>query len=536
MNYNKYRVTSAAAYPENLQLEVSRACTLACTECRRTRLDPRGGGSLADEILEKLEPVIAQADMLDVSGWGEPLGCEAPWKIFEIARWSRTNACLTTNGTQLTDANCRQLVERQVGQVTISLDAGTPEGFGRLRPGAELEEVTGGIWRLARMREALGSATPFIVVAFNFHESSAAEFPAFVRLAAKLPVYKAVVHPCFPQGRGKSASAICEAGGYGIDSGQEHERMPPEGGTPELSAECRRYFETGMVLAEELGLKIDVFLQAVLDTQLGIGQASGEEKYYLPSLQDIKKGGLFPTCRCAWDFPFIDQTGNVFPCNNYPTPMGSLVRNNFEEIWDNAHFNRFRHNLVTHQPDAACLACRKTMWYPNRMSDLHAEHLALSSDGLVGLGWYPAERIGKGDFRWSRGTATVYLHNGRKPKLYFVASALRETRINVAVEGREVGTLKVGNYWEVCSIDLPAFEEMVLRVSFTCPDAQGDPASAMPRHRMRLLGIAVSQIGMCFTDRDEEPRRALKQVQPRSFPMRLLKDGIGRWMKMLFMS
>lgn len=505
MRYNKYRITSAAALPESLQLEVSRRCSLRCPACRRTIQDPEGQGRLSVELLEKLEPVIAQADKLLITGWGEALEAgEIAWRTFELARWNRTNSCLATHGSRLTPEVCARLLESRVGHVTVSLDAGTPEGRRRLRPGSELESVVAGIRRLAGARDERGSTTPFISVAFNFHAGSAEEFPAFVRLAATLPVREAVVHPCFP---------------YGGEEGEADARLPDW---------MRLQYEEGLAEAARLGLKVASFPAGFLERQLGIGE--GEPGFhYLPSLAEIRGRALFPTCRCPWDLPFVDHAGGVHPCCHYPEPLGSLRENSFEEIWDGERFNWFRLGLVTHQPDPVCLRCRKTLWYHNRLGDYPAEHLPMSVDGLVGLGWYPPERIGRGAFRWSRGEATVYLQNTGKRKLYCIAMALRETRVEMRVEGQPVGPMTVRNYWGICSAELPKLDSPALRVSLRCPDAQEDPASRETQHRMRLLGIAVSQIGLCESEQDEEPRRGMRLIRPPALPVRLLKKGVGAW-------
>lgn len=489
MNLNKYRIAPADAYPENMQLEVSRACPLKCPQCRRTHQDPQGRGELDPELLERLDPVFAQLDMLGICGWGEALTSPMVWQVVEAAHRHHANPCLTTNGLLLTEENCRRLVAQQLGQVAVSLDAGTPEFYRQVRPGSELERVIGNIRRLAALRDAQGSRTPFIVVTFNFHEQSAAELPHFVRLAATLPILKAVIHPYYPPQFGK--------------------------GEPEdwrLSSRAREIYEASQSLARELGVKLEIHLRTILARQMNIAHAKSASQLYRPSLEEIQARRLVPTCRCMWDFPFVDCEGNVFPCSIYPKSCGNVRRASFEEVWASDGLNQLRQNLLTHQPNQYCLACHKTMWYPNKIDEAIPAHLPLDVEGLVGLGWYPAEPIARTAFRWSRGVATVYIRNTGQPQLYFVARALRETRLQISVGGRPALPLTIGEPWAVYTLDLPPAAEETLRITLVCPDAADDPASPSPMCRMRLLGVAVVQIGTYATPMDPEPREALSAV------------------------
>lgn len=515
MNPNKYRISTANAYPENLQIEVSRACSLGCPQCRRTHFASAAGGSanggaISPTLLEKLDPVLAQVDLMCISGWGESLSTEMVWKLLDIASWQRVNPYLTTNGVLLNDRNCRRMVEQRLGQATISLDAGTPEGYRRLRPGARLEDLVENIHRLARLRDSVGSSSPAIVITFNFHDDSAAEFPPFVRLAATLPIFKAVVHPRYPPQ---------------ADNTQRIQRLSPE---------AQAYYAEGLALAETLGVPLLASLQDVLDAQLGRPDPESEGKFFLPTLDEIRANNLFPTCRCAWDFPFIDSEGNVYPCNIYPESFGNLKEHSFEEIWDNEEFIRFRRNLIMQRPSFSCLFCHKTMWYRNTLSETVPEHLSLETDGLVGLGWYGQEKIKRSPFRWSRGKASVFIRNTFKPRLYFVAQALRGTRIHVSIDNRPIGSLAIKPYWDISSIELPPFSQELLHVSFTCPDAQDDPASTNTWCRSRLLGVAVSQIGTCLSEDDEEPRQVLRKIVAHKLPLTTIGSDVGRWMRTLF--
>lgn len=488
MNLNKYRITSAAAYPENIQLEVSRSCGLSCPQCRRTQTDRASGGSLSPEVLEKMEPVLAQADMLGMCGWGESLTSPMIWKVMEAARRNRVNPCLTTNGVLLTEANCRKLVEHQPGQVTVSLDAGTPEGYRRFRPGVELEEILGKIRLLARIREEMQSTFPMIAITFNFREASAPEFPHFIRLAAGLPILKAAVHPHYPPE---------------VDNSYREYR---------LSSQARAYFEEGVELARELGVTLEVRLNTILERQLGLPSPESEGQAYLPARDQIERERLFPTCRCAWDFPFVDVEGNVYPCAIYPEPLGNLAEGSFAEVWNNERFIRFRTGMVTQQPTPFCLHCHKTMWYANKLDEPIPEHLPLTAEGLVGLGWYPVEWIKDAGFRWSRGEATVYIRNSGLPMLYLTAFSLREMQVNIVVNDHPLGALRVFPEWGVRTIELPEMDEEILRVSLFCPEAQDDPASYFSWCRLRLLGVAVCQIGTCQRETDAEPQKALQSL------------------------
>ena len=105
---------------------------------------------------------------------------------------------MVTNGTLLTEDLPQGMVELPLHAVTFSVDGVAGETFQRLRGGADLERVLGGIRRLNAARDEAGLDRPMVHLCFTASLANYRELPALVELGAELGVVEIHVNNVEP--------------------------------------------------------------------------------------------------------------------------------------------------------------------------------------------------------------------------------------------------------------------------------------------------------------------------------------------------
>ena len=164
-----------------------------------TLLRPRGDrvprrGPIAIDVVERITRELCHDDdaLILLGGFGDPL--RHPQLAEVLACIHRTAAeagagtslglCVRTAGVDLTDATIDLLIEHGVDVLQVSLDAWSPELFGRLHAPddperADLGGVCAKLDRLAARREALRSVRPILVPDFIKAKDNLDEMDAF---------------------------------------------------------------------------------------------------------------------------------------------------------------------------------------------------------------------------------------------------------------------------------------------------------------------------------------------------------------------
>ncbi|HEY8426866.1 MAG TPA: radical SAM protein [Sandaracinaceae bacterium] len=126
-------------------------CNFDCIMCNHGRSPRR---ELPDAIWEELPELLPTLQTLTLLG-GEPLASPAVMKLlrdFDVAKYPDCTIDLVTNGSLLTEAVLARMERCTLGDVTISLNAGTPEVFERVQRGCAMSTVLENLDALLRFR------------------------------------------------------------------------------------------------------------------------------------------------------------------------------------------------------------------------------------------------------------------------------------------------------------------------------------------------------------------------------------------------
>lgn len=165
-NHPKQKVVGD--FPIHLDIEATNACNLKCVMCPRT--DMVEAGTFWDVGMFDFQAYCRLIDQgvenglcsLKYNYLGEPT---LNPRLVEMIRYAKRAGVLdvmfNTNAMLLTEELSQQLIEAGLDKLFFSFDSPYPENYEEIRVGAHFETALGNIRRFHRMREALGSLTPF---------------------------------------------------------------------------------------------------------------------------------------------------------------------------------------------------------------------------------------------------------------------------------------------------------------------------------------------------------------------------------------
>lgn len=174
-------------------IDVTSKCNLSCAMCNRPDND-------FDMPLELFGKIALETFPFTRSVWLS-CGYEAfmARDFLAMAGYlkSAPDSLIITNGTLLNERNIRALIDSGLTRMVISFDGARKETFERIRKGSQFERVIANIGLLNRLKDALGSATPELLLTVTLMKSNLGEFADIVRQAAGLGIRTVKAKPLF---------------------------------------------------------------------------------------------------------------------------------------------------------------------------------------------------------------------------------------------------------------------------------------------------------------------------------------------------
>jgi len=175
---------NARRFPSNIMFDVTNVCNLRCVHCPHKSFSRKKGyvpTHLDWKLFRKAINEAARNNMLFVrfSSDGEPL---LHPRFLDMLSYTKKKGIqlvnLTTNGTLLTDYTSRELIERGLDIIDVSLDAFSKKKYESIRAGAVHSVVYGNVLRLLELKDRLNSPLKVMVSMVN-HPRVADEVEAF---------------------------------------------------------------------------------------------------------------------------------------------------------------------------------------------------------------------------------------------------------------------------------------------------------------------------------------------------------------------
>jgi MoaA/NifB/PqqE/SkfB family radical SAM enzyme len=183
----------APGMPEIVQIESTNICNAKCVFCPRDEMH-RKQGVMSFELFTKIvdECVELGITHVRVHNYGEPfIDRRLVEKVAYAKRKGIQEVGMISNGSLITEAVARGMIEAGLDAINISVDASGREVFESTRVGLNYDKVIANIERLVRIRAELGRRRPKLILSFVRQNNSADE-QAFIehwkRIADKIHV------------------------------------------------------------------------------------------------------------------------------------------------------------------------------------------------------------------------------------------------------------------------------------------------------------------------------------------------------------
>jgi len=309
--------------PLSVFMDQNNRCNLKCRMCgfsdvrvaALAKYDmPR---ALFDSIAAQIFPLT---NLLVLSILTEPfMTRDFPDRLDRVREFGVPYSEIITNGTLLTEASIRKILDARITCLTFSIDGGTRETYEAIRVGARFQSVMYNVSLFQSMRRNHGYGLPALRVNHVLSEENIDHFDDFLGLAAK-------IHP-----ERIGVRTVSRMSNAPIQENRDPafwEKVV--GARAKLSAFCARTgIENAGYLRDRPGT-IDVFWQ------------NGERM----------------TCRAPWETLAIHPNGDVYPCMAWTRPpAGNLRTETFSEIWNGPRLGALRREFEDQRPGIDCLNC-----------------------------------------------------------------------------------------------------------------------------------------------------------------------------------
>ena len=351
------RIPFVPAAPFEIVWNYTYTCNLRCKHCyedagkRRPELSTEETKQVLD-ILSKLAGVGIPA--LSFSG-GEPLFRK---DFFEVAAYAKKKipyVSIATNGTLITKDVAKQLKSIDIDYVEISLDGASPKVHDWFRgiPGA-FERTMQGIKNC--VEEGIDTCIATVI-----HKENLAEVEKIVNLADELGV-RFIHFNYIPTGRAKAYVEL---------------DLTPKERLHVLHLIGNKIIDLYLKAKEEemkygkSNVKVDRFFSTCpqyASVTKELSQRKGE-KFMVEAHYAAKKGvenvaNFLGGCGAGRLYCAIEPNGDIKPCVFFPTNkqtvLGNILKDDFEDIWDNNSLLwklRSRENLQVYEVDGKVVGC-----------------------------------------------------------------------------------------------------------------------------------------------------------------------------------
>src|SRR5215475_14387107 len=182
------RTEVAERPPVCLYLEVTNRCNLLCTTCPRTyeELEPP-----ADMDWDLFTSIVDQVEGLAravLHGVGEPMLVANLPRMVRYLRDRGVHVLFNTNGTVLSERNGRALIDAELDELRVSLDASNRESFKAIRGRDYFGRITRNVRAFRELQEREGHTKPQVSIWLTGLKETVDELPAFVKVAAEIGV------------------------------------------------------------------------------------------------------------------------------------------------------------------------------------------------------------------------------------------------------------------------------------------------------------------------------------------------------------
>jgi MoaA/NifB/PqqE/SkfB family radical SAM enzyme len=171
----------APSMPEIVQIESTNICNAKCVFCPRDEMHRRQG-IMSLELFRKIADECVELGITHVRmhNYGEAfIDKQLVEKIAYAKQQGIKEVGVISNGSLITEAVARGMIEAGLDAINISVDASGKEVFEATRIGLKYDKVVANIERLVRIRAESGKRRPKLILSF-VRQSNSSDEQAFI--------------------------------------------------------------------------------------------------------------------------------------------------------------------------------------------------------------------------------------------------------------------------------------------------------------------------------------------------------------------
>lgn len=327
------RGSQATQLPVCLYLETTNRCNLLCTTCPRTyeELEPP-----ADMTWELFTSIIDQVPGLAravLHGVGEPMLVKGLPRMVRYLKDRGVYVLFNTNGTVLNERNGRALIDAELDELRVSLDAANAKSYHAVRGKNYFNRILRNVRAFREIQEREGHTKPRVSAWLTGLKETVEELPAFVRLAAEIGIKEVYLQRLV----------------YFDDKVVGHAR-PDQSLFDSMTREEAGYLKEAEEVAHSLGITFSAS-GAASEPGVSLKKPEGELPWSL--------------CRRPWSLMYFTANGRSIPCCIAPFSqhgyehytLGDATQQTLREIWNGPAYQKFRAELLSDKPPQACASC-----------------------------------------------------------------------------------------------------------------------------------------------------------------------------------
>jgi radical SAM protein with 4Fe4S-binding SPASM domain len=319
--------------PKCLYLEVTNRCNLRCRTC----IIHRGGWEPERDIsLEDLALISEQLPDLEravLHGIGEPLLNSELTEFIRHLKNKKVTVLFNTNGILLNEQQQERLIDSQVDEIRISLDAASSDGYQAVRNSDKFDLIVRNLRKMTRRLSSKKLLKPKLSLWFLGNRDNIADLPKLIQLASDIGVGEVYL---------QRLVYFLDDEGYGLANEQSSLTDPD--------------------------MKVSLLIQQGLEQARELGIFFGASGLTDP-VQSVKGSppDSAPWRRCfrPWEVVYITAQGNVLPCCISPFStvdyssiiLGNIFERPLEKIWVGERYQDFRKRHQTATPPKCCQGC-----------------------------------------------------------------------------------------------------------------------------------------------------------------------------------
>ncbi|MEO6807012.1 MAG: radical SAM protein [Edaphobacter sp.] len=326
--------TVAQHEPVCLYLETTNRCNLLCTTCPRTyeQLEPEA--DMPWELFTSLIDQYPNIARVVLHGIGEPMLVKDLAQRVAYLKARNAYVLFNTNGTLLTEANGRALIEAGLDELRVSLDAAESSVFQMVRGKDFFDKIVANVRNFTRLQRELNAPKPRVSLWLTGLRETVDQLPNFVRLAHSIGVTEVYLQRLVFFDNPMSENSLARAESALFEHTTERE-------------------ESLIHDAESVAKELSVMFSASGAVDPG------------ESIKMQRSDSPWSLCRRPWSLMYITANGRVLPCCIAPFSMkgygsftlGDATQSSLREIWNGPEYQHFREGLLTSAPPPACTNC-----------------------------------------------------------------------------------------------------------------------------------------------------------------------------------